>query len=89
MPPLAWLEAMARETCVVVPKVRGLEQTIIDGQTGYTLSDIGEWRVKAAKILDNVHLHRLKKRARQVAMKRHSVVSAARQYEDMWSRLCS
>jgi len=86
-PPLAWLEAMARQTALITTFGHGVEETVVDGQTGIVYTSTSELVAKMHRMMENNRLEKMKKAARRMVIRRHSIEHIATIYSRIWTNL--
>jgi len=86
-PPLAWLEAMARETALVTTAGHGVAETVVDGRNGILYDRTPELLTKLHRLLERGELASMKRAARETAARQHSKDTIARQHAQLWHEL--
>ena len=87
-PPLAWLEAMARNTALITTEGYGVGETVHDGEDGVLYRNTRELLTKLERVLQKGgSLEDMKSRARQSIVARHDIDTIAPRYEELWRSL--
>jgi glycosyltransferase involved in cell wall biosynthesis len=84
LPPLVWLEAMGRRTPVVVASGPGIDETVVDGQTGILYQDSREAADALRRLMDKELLAALQNGAQRLVLEKYDVERIAESYAELW-----
>ena len=84
LPPLVWLEAMARHTPVATVVGPGVEETVVDGQTGILYQDSREAADALRRLMDKELLVALQNSAKRLVLEKYDVERIAESYAELW-----
>jgi glycosyltransferase involved in cell wall biosynthesis len=89
-PPLAWLEALAMGIPIVTTGIPGVEEAVMAGQSGYTVStpEAASRRLEEMKGDDGLRRD-LREGSRRIAVERYSVDRACDEYVKLWSTVAN
>lgn len=85
LPPLMWLEAMVRRTPVVTTFGPGVEETLVDGQTGILYQDSREAADALRRLMDKELLAALQNGAQRFVLEKYDVERIAESYAELWT----
>lgn len=89
-PPLVWLECLAMGIPIVTTTIRGAEESVVPGQSGFTAATPEALTERLAEIEADDRLRRdLRDGARRIAVERYSVDRALDEYVDLWSTVAN
>lgn len=87
LPPLTWIEAMIRGTPVITQLNPGVDECIINNETGFLYENLDDFRNVIAHFQSDIDYDRLSRNARILALKKYNVQLCAKQYLNLWSRV--
>lgn len=87
-PPLTWIECMAYCVPIVTTNVRGVDELISDGHTGYTFSTIKEASQKIQTMLtDETSYRKISVNARRIVCREYDIKGIANKFIDLWKQM--
>jgi len=85
-PPLTWLEAMSKGTPVLTTRVRGVDELIQDGETGFIAEDYSDLVSKCLNIR-RCALGRISNKAREFVTEEFNAEKIYKKYVENWEGL--
>ena len=87
-PPLTWIECMVNGVPILTTNVRGADELVSDGRTGYIFKNTKDACKKIQTILTDETSHRkVCEESRKLACREHDVKAIAAKYMDMWKKM--
>ncbi|RZB31514.1 MAG: hypothetical protein SRB2_04483 [Desulfobacteraceae bacterium Eth-SRB2] len=83
-PPLTWIEAMARGTPVLTNNVKGVDEIVIERQTGFVAETIKDIEPTIIRVINDNNLAKISENARRWVAKKFNIETAAEMYVDLW-----
>jgi len=87
LPPLAWLEAMARGTPLITMTNPGIDECVIDGETGLLYQHSKQIKGLLQKCQDRSFLHMMAFNAQSLITQRFNVRAIAIRYASLWESI--
>jgi len=87
LPPLAWLEAMARGTPLITMSNPGIDECVIDKETGLLYQNSNQIKGLLQKCQDSSFRHMMAFNAQSLITQRFNVQSIAIRYASLWESI--
>ena len=83
-PPLTWIEAMSLGTPIVTTRVGGVDEIVIDGETGYVASTFEQLEEKIDKAIMNREIDRMSNSCRSLIRNKYNIKKSAEDYLNLF-----
>lgn len=83
-PPLTWIEAMSYGTPIMTNHIKGVDEIVIDKQTGFVAETIDDLKSTIMRAVNDDNLSRISENARRWITQNYNIEAAAEEYLALW-----